>query len=89
MRFGSDASLKGEGLDVSEPELPERTNVVDLMAALKKSLGLVAEERNRWQRRKRLPPGPHQRGRLRPQRLGASGPEPPSPSCSQRRSRIS
>ena len=45
MRFGSDASLKGEGLDVSEPELPERTNVVDLMAALKKSLGQVAEER--------------------------------------------
>jgi non-homologous end joining protein Ku len=44
MRFGSDASLKGEGLDVSEPELPERTNVVDLMAALKKSLGQVAEE---------------------------------------------
>ena len=44
MRFGSDASLKGEGLDVSEPEPPERTNVVDLMAALKKSLGQVAEE---------------------------------------------
>jgi DNA end-binding protein Ku len=45
MRFGSDASLIGEGLDVSEPELPERTNVVDLMAALKKSLGQVAQEK--------------------------------------------
>jgi DNA end-binding protein Ku len=45
LRAMIDAKLKGEGLDVSEPELPERTNVVDLMAALKKSLGQVAEER--------------------------------------------
>ena len=33
-----DAKLKGEGIDVSEPEEPDRSNVVDLMAALKKSL---------------------------------------------------
>jgi len=33
-----DAKLKGEGIDVSEPAEPDRTNVVDLMAALKKSL---------------------------------------------------
>jgi DNA end-binding protein Ku len=31
--------LAGEGIDLSEPEEPDRTNVVDLMAALKKSLG--------------------------------------------------
>jgi DNA end-binding protein Ku len=40
-----DAKLKGEGIDASEPEVPERTNVVDLMAALKKSLGQTAEEK--------------------------------------------
>ena len=34
-----DAKLKGEGIDLSEPAAPDRTNVVDLMAALKKSLG--------------------------------------------------
>jgi DNA end-binding protein Ku len=34
-----DAKLKGEGIDISEPAEPDRTNVVDLMAALKKSLG--------------------------------------------------
>jgi DNA end-binding protein Ku len=40
-----DAKLKGEGLDVSEPEEPALTNVVDLMAALKKSLGHSADEK--------------------------------------------
>jgi non-homologous end joining protein Ku len=40
-----DAKLKGEGLDVSEPVEPAHTNVVDLMAALKKSLGQTTEER--------------------------------------------
>jgi DNA end-binding protein Ku len=34
-----DAKLKGEGIDLSEPTEPDRTNVVDLMAALEKSLG--------------------------------------------------
>jgi non-homologous end joining protein Ku len=40
-----DAKLKGEGIDASEPEMPEQTNVVDLMAALKKSLGQAQEEK--------------------------------------------
>jgi DNA end-binding protein Ku len=40
-----DAKLKGEGIELSEPEEPDRTNVVDLMAALKKSLGQAAEEK--------------------------------------------
>ena len=35
LRAMIDAKLKGEGIDASEPEAPERTNVVDLMAALK------------------------------------------------------
>jgi DNA end-binding protein Ku len=39
LRAMIDAKLKGEGIDVGEPAEPDRTNVVDLMAALKKSLG--------------------------------------------------
>ena len=46
LRAMIDAKLKGEGLDVSEPEEPERTKVVDLIAALKKSLGQVVDEKN-------------------------------------------
>jgi DNA end-binding protein Ku len=34
-----DAKLKGEGITPEEPEAPRRDNVVDLMAALKASLG--------------------------------------------------
>jgi DNA end-binding protein Ku len=34
-----DAKLKGEGIEDEEAEEPDRGNVVDLMAALKKSLG--------------------------------------------------
>ncbi len=34
-----DAKLKGEGIDVNAPPEPADTNVIDLMAALKKSLG--------------------------------------------------
>jgi DNA end-binding protein Ku len=45
LRAMIEAKLKGEGLDVSEPEEPARTNVVDLMAALKKSLGQESAER--------------------------------------------
>jgi DNA end-binding protein Ku len=43
LRAMIDAKLKGEGIDLSEPEEPERGNVIDLMAALKKSLGQAAE----------------------------------------------
>jgi len=45
LRAMIDAKLKGEGIDAGEPEQPERTNVVDLMAALKKSLGQAAEDK--------------------------------------------
>ena len=45
LRAMIDAKLKGEGIDAGEPEEPDRTNVVDLMAALKKSLGQAAEEK--------------------------------------------
>src|SRR5689334_20979863 len=57
LRAMIDAKLKGEGIDTSEPEVPERTNVVDLMAALKKSLGQTTEETkppSRWRRSSRL-----------------------------------
>ncbi len=43
LRAMIDAKLKGEGIDVSEPKEPDRSNVIDLMAALKKSLGQSAE----------------------------------------------
>jgi DNA end-binding protein Ku len=39
LRAMIDAKLKGEGIELSVPAEPDRTNVVDLMAALKKSLG--------------------------------------------------
>jgi DNA end-binding protein Ku len=39
LRAMIDAKLKGEGIDLSEPAEPDRGNVIDLMAALKKSLG--------------------------------------------------
>ena len=39
LRAMIDAKLKGEGVDLGEPAEPDRTNVVDLMAALKRSLG--------------------------------------------------
>jgi DNA end-binding protein Ku len=42
LRAMIDAKLKGEGIDVSEPAEPDRTNVVDLMSALKKSLAQEA-----------------------------------------------
>jgi DNA end-binding protein Ku len=44
LRAMIDTKLKGEGIEASEPAEPDRTNVVDLMAALKKSLGHAAEE---------------------------------------------
>ena len=45
LRAMIDAKLKGEGIELSEPEEPDRTNVVDLMAALKKSLGQARGEK--------------------------------------------
>ena len=45
LRAMIEAKLKGEGIDVSEPDEPDRSNVIDLMAALKKSLVETAEEK--------------------------------------------
>ncbi|HEX2941642.1 MAG TPA: Ku protein, partial [Rhodopila sp.] len=39
-----DAKLKGEGITPDEPEEPDRDNVIDLMAALKASLGQAASK---------------------------------------------
>ena len=43
LRAMIDAKLKGEGIDLSEPAEPDRSNVIDLMAALKKSLGQTGD----------------------------------------------
>ncbi len=45
LRAMIDAKLKGEGIEADEVVEPDRTNVVDLMAALKKSLGEVSDEK--------------------------------------------
>jgi DNA end-binding protein Ku len=39
LRAMIDAKLKGEGIDLAAPTEPDRSNVIDLMSALKKSLG--------------------------------------------------
>jgi DNA end-binding protein Ku len=39
LRAMIDAKLKGEGVELEDAVVPDRSNVVDLMAALKKSLG--------------------------------------------------
>jgi DNA end-binding protein Ku len=44
LRAMIDAKLKGEGIEDEKAEEPDRGNVVDLMAALKKSLGQEGEE---------------------------------------------
>ena len=44
LRAVIDAKIKGEGLEPEETAEPERSNVVDLMAALRKSLGQTTEQ---------------------------------------------
>ena len=44
LRAMIDAKLKGEGIEDEQPDEPERGNVVDLMAALRKSLGDAPEK---------------------------------------------
>ena len=71
LRAMIDAKLKGEGVDLSEPAEPDRTNVVDLMAALKKSLGEAAPETAQPVKKRGESPN------LKPQaRPNASAPEP-------------
>ena len=43
LRAMIEAKLKGEGMSLEEAEEPDRGNVIDLMAALKKSLGQAAD----------------------------------------------
>jgi DNA end-binding protein Ku len=44
LRAVIDAKMKGEGIEPEDTAEPDRSNVVDLMAALRKSLGQTAEE---------------------------------------------
>ena len=45
LRAVIDAKLKGEGLQPEEEQEPDRGNVIDLMAALKQSLGQTVEQK--------------------------------------------
>jgi DNA end-binding protein Ku len=45
LRAVIDAKLKGEGIEMADEEEPDRGNVIDLMAALKRSLGQEAERK--------------------------------------------
>jgi DNA end-binding protein Ku len=58
LRTMIDAKLKGEGVDAEEVEEPDRGNVVDLMAALKKSLGQSGEEAAKTGRPSKARPAP-------------------------------
>lgn len=44
MRQVIDAKLKGEGIEIVDEDEENRSNVIDLMAALKKSLGQEAQK---------------------------------------------
>ena len=44
LRAMIDAKLKGEEIDLAEPAAPAESNVIDLMAALKKSLSQEAPQ---------------------------------------------
>ena len=76
MRAMLDAKLKGEGIDVSEPVEPERSNVIDLMAALKKVLARPPKRSLRLRRSRERRAG-RRRRRPRPRHL-ASAPEIPA-----------
>jgi DNA end-binding protein Ku len=70
LRAMIDAKLKGEGIEDVETEEPDRGNVVDLMAALKKSLGQNSDQ-----------PAPHtpkkpQPGDKAPKKRAAAAPAP-------------
>ncbi len=53
LRAMIDAKLKGEGIDLSADVTPEPSNVIDLMAALKKSLGQAPGEQSAAPKRKK------------------------------------
>jgi len=67
------AKLKGEGLHEEEPAEPDRSNVIDLMGALKRSLGQVAEEKKPPARaRAEKPEAPSSRKAEAPKRAAAA-----------------
>jgi DNA end-binding protein Ku len=65
LRAVIDAKLKGEGIEPEDEEEPDRTNVVDLMSALRKSLDR-SDEKPIPSKRRQLPS-------LRPQRPRRAG----------------
>jgi non-homologous end joining protein Ku len=64
-----DAKLKGEGIQPEKEIVPDRSNVVDLMSALKNSLGQVpAEAPEKPARKAKLPAAATQAAKSRRKR---------------------
>jgi DNA end-binding protein Ku len=73
LRAVIDAKLKGEGVEPEDEEVPERTNVVDLMAALRKSLG-QGEKEQATSKKKASDPTPSSKAKPAAKAKAASGP---------------
>lgn len=74
LRAVIEAKLKGEGIEPESDEQPDQSNVIDLMAALRKSLGQTDEKRVSTKKSKALPPSKAKSGPAK----GVSAPAKPT-----------
>ena len=83
LRAMIEAKLKGEGIEVEDAEEPDRGNVVDLMAALRKSLGQTSEAASAPKKASKAPTKAKAPGKAaskpKPAEKTASAPARPSP----------
>ena len=83
LRAMIEAKLKGEGIEVEDAEEPDRGNVVDLMAALRKSLGQTSEAASAPKKATKAPAKAKALGKAaskpKPAEKTASAPARPSP----------
>ena len=83
LRAMIEAKLKGEGIEAEDAEEPDRGNVVDLMAALRKSLGQTSEAASAPKKASKAPTKAKASGKAaskpRPAEKTASAPARPSP----------
>ena len=83
LRAMIEAKLKSEGIEAEDAEEPDRGNVVDLMAALRKSLGQTSEAASAPKKASKAPTKAKASGKAaskpRPAEKTASAPARPSP----------